>query len=256
MQAEAASAGAEADMSASVPASDTAASVGVDSSVDVAGEGPGDAPAAEVDAVETDEGPETVRRALTRLCLATRTVKPVGELIRFVVGPDGLVVPDIAARLPGRGAWVTARRGAVVEAMKRKAFGRAFRGKGRADPALPELVGHLLEKDALGALALANKAGQVVTGNMKVIDALTGGKVAVLVHARDAAPDGAGKLDGLARRIVEAGGRKIARIDAFPGVQLDLALGRANVVHAALLAHPTSAGFLARVRRLEGWYAD
>jgi len=205
---------------------------------------------------ETDAGLEAARRAVTRLCLASRTVKPVGELMRFVLAPDGQVVPDIAARLPGRGAWITARRDALAEANKRKAFGRAFRGKGRVDPALAEQVEQLLEKDALAALALANKAGRVVTGNMKVIEALNGEKVIVLVHAREAAPDGAGKLDALARRIGEAAGREIVRVDAFPGVQLDLALGRANVVHAALLAHPTSAGFLARVRRLEGWRAD
>lgn len=207
-------------------------------------------------AEETDAGLEAARRAVTRLCLASRTVKPVGELMRFVLAPDGQVVPDIAARLPGRGAWITARRDALAEAVKRKAFGRAFRGKGRVDPALAKQVEQLLEKDALAALALANKAGRVVTGNMKVIEALNGEKVIVLVHAAEAAPDGVGKLDALARRIGEAAGREIVRVDAFPGVQLDLALGRANVVHAALLAHPTSAGFLARVRRLEGWRAD
>lgn len=212
--------------------------------------------AALTDADETDAGPNEARDVLTRQCIASRAVKPVGEMLRFVVAPDGQVVPDIHARLPGRGAWVTARRAALAEAMKKKAFGRAFKGKGRADPALPELVERLLEKDALGALALANKAGRVVAGNAKVIEALQSGKVAVLVHASDAAPDGAGKLDALARRIAEARGGEIARVDGMTGVQLDLALGRANVVHAALLAHPTSAGFLARMRRLDGWRAD
>ena len=100
---------------------------------------------------ETDAGLEAARRAVTRLCLASRTVKPVGELMRFVLAPDGQVVPDIAARLPGRGAWITARRDALAEANKRKAFGRAFRGKGRVDPALAEQVEQLLEKDALAA---------------------------------------------------------------------------------------------------------
>ncbi len=210
----------------------------------------------ETDAGLTDAGLPDARHAVARQCIASRTVKPVDELLRFVVAPDGSVVPDLHARLPGRGAWVTAKRSVLAEALKRKAFGRAFRGKGRADPALPELVGQLLEKDALGALALANKAGQVVAGNAKVIEALQGGKVAVLVHAGDAAPDGVAKLDALARRIGEAAGREIARVDGLAGVQLDLALGRANVVHAALLAHPTSAGFLARMKKLEGWRAE
>lgn len=212
--------------------------------------------AGETDAGLTDAGLADASRAPARMCIASRAVRPVDELLRFVVAPDGTVVPDIHARLPGRGAWVTARRCVLAEALKRKAFSRAFRGKGRADAALPDLVGQLLEKDALSALGLAKKAGQVITGNAKVIEALQGGKVAVLVHASDAAPDGAAKLDALARRIAEAAGREIARIDDLSGVQLDLALGRANVVHAALLAHPTSAGFLARMRRLEGWRAE
>lgn len=217
---------------------------------------PAGADVGETDVGMTDAGLSDAGRAPTRLCIASRTVRPVEEMLRFVVAPDGTVVPDIHARLPGRGAWVTARRAVLVEALKRKAFSRAFRGKGRADAALPDLVGQLLEKDALGALGLAKKAGQVVTGNSKVIEALQGGKVAVLVHAGEAAPDGVGKLDALARRIGEAAGRGIARVDSLPGTQLDLALGRANVVHAALLAHPTSAGFLARMKRLEGWRAE
>jgi predicted RNA-binding protein YlxR (DUF448 family) len=214
---------------------------------------------------ETDAGPAAARRETTRQCLATREVMPVDRMIRFVVGPDGVVVPDLAARLPGRGAWVAANRAALRQAMKKKAFGRAFRGRGRAEESLPDLVGALLEKDALAALALANKAGRVVTGNAKVVEALQAAApragmkqvpVAGLMHAADAAEDGMAKLDALARRIGEAAGREIVRVMAFPGAQLDLALGRANVVHAALLAHPTSAGFLARVKRLEDWRAD
>ncbi|MCS0502445.1 RNA-binding protein [Ancylobacter mangrovi] len=208
---------------------------------------------------ETDAGPASARRVPERQCIASRTVRPVAEMLRFVVAPDGRVVPDIAGRLPGRGAWVGASRGALAEALKRKAFGRAFKGKGRTDPALPELVEQLLEKDALAALGLANKAGQVVTGFMKVVEALDterkGAPVHVLVHSREAGADGVAKIDAQARKALALTGREIARIDSLPGVQLDLALGRANVVHAALLAHPTSAGFLARVRRLEGWRA-
>ena len=204
---------------------------------------------------ETDAGPGAVRGERTRFCIATRAVKPLDEMLRFVVAPDGMVVPDLAAKLPGRGAWVTATRAALGEAMKRKAFGRAFRGKGRADAGLPDLVEALLEKDALAALGFANKAGRLVAGTMKVTEALQGGHVAVLVHAADAAADGTSKLDALARRVAADTGREIAIAASFAGVQLDLALGRANVVHAALLAHPTSEGFLARIRKLERWRA-
>lgn len=213
-------------------------------------------PMAAEGADETDSGPASARRELARLCLATRVVKPVDEMLRFVVSPDGSVVPDLGAKLPGRGAWVSASQVALAEAIKRKAFGRAFRGKGRVESTLPMLVEGLLEKDALAALGLANKAGRVLTGTMKVTEALQRGEVAVLVHASDASRDGVSKLDALANRIGEATNRQIALVECLSGVQLDLALGRANVVHAALLAHPTSAGFLSRVRRLEGWRAN
>ncbi|MCB4767463.1 RNA-binding protein [Ancylobacter sp. Lp-2] len=205
-------------------------------------------------AEETDAGPAAARRELSRLCLASRTVRPVDEMLRFVVAPDGQVVPDLAAKLPGRGAWVGATRSELALAVKKKAFGRAFRGKGRVDPGLADLVDALLEKDVFSALSFANKAGRLVTGTTKVAEALQGG-AAILVHASDAARDGVAKLDALARRVGEAEGKKIAFVNSLSGVQLDLALGRANVVHAALLAHPTSAGFLARVRRLESWRA-
>ncbi|MDF2994810.1 MAG: hypothetical protein K0R27_447 [Xanthobacteraceae bacterium] len=204
---------------------------------------------------ETDAGPGT-GRVLSRLCIATREVKPVDELLRFVAAPDGTLVPDLAAKLPGRGAWVTATRSAVTEAMKRRAFGRAFKGKAKApDAGLPDLVEGLLEKDALAALALANKAGKLVAGNTKVTEALRGGEVSVLLHAADAAADGVSKLDALARRVGADTGREIARVQCLAGAQLDLALGRANVVHAALLAHGTSASFVSRTRRLERWRA-
>lgn len=210
--------------------------------------------------VETDDGPRGLaspRAPLSRLCLATRQVLPVAQMLRFVAGPDGHVVPDLARRLPGRGAWVRATRADLETALKRKAFGRAFKGKGAPAPDLAALVERLLETDARAALSLANKAGQVVTGTMKVEQALLSGAAALLLHAADARPDGVRKLDALARRAgreaVDVHRRAIDVVDCLPGAELDLALGRSNVVHAALLAHPTTAGFLARCRRLERW---
>lgn len=216
---------------------------------------------------ETDEGPRgltSARAPLARLCLATRAVTPVAEMVRYVVAPDGAIIPDISRKLPGRGAWVTATRAALAEAMKRRAFGRAFKGKGTASPELPDLVESCLLADARAALSLANKAGRVVTGNTKVESALFSEPVAVLVHAADARPDGVRKLDGAARRAVAAATEALGRaptrtvdvIDCLSGQELDLALGRSNVVHAALLAHPMTAGFLARCRRLERWRTD
>jgi uncharacterized protein len=208
---------------------------------------------ASVEREETDEGLTAARKGAERLCLATRQVKPVADMIRFVVGPDGAVVPDLERKLPGRGVWITATRTAVETAIRDKAISRAFRGKASAPADLPDLVERLLEKSALEGLSLANKAGQIVTGATRVEAVLGREAVALVVHASDAAPDGVRKLDAAARA-AEAGGWDLpVQMRAFRGEQLDLALGRPNVVHAALLAHPASAGFLLRCLRLERW---
>lgn len=211
---------------------------------------------AAMDEDETDGGPRSLgspRAPLSRLCLATRRVTPVTQMLRFVVGPDGTIVPDLTRKLPGRGAWVSATRADFETALKRKAFGRAFKGKGKAAPDLADLVGTLLEKDARAALSLANKAGQVVTGATKVEAALASGGVRGLLHAADARPDGVRKLNALARQVENTGRPPVTIVDCFTGIELDLALGRSNVVHAALLAHPTTAGFLGRCQKLGRW---
>lgn len=208
---------------------------------------------ARVDDDDTDRGPAASRRMPARTCLVTRANVPIDDMVRFVVAPDGAVVPDLARNLPGRGAWVTATREALETAIKQKAFQRAFRGKGAANAALVTLTDQLLERAALDALSLANKAGRIVTGNAKVESAILSGKAAALYHAADGARDGKRKLDGLLKRIEAEGGVKTPRFTLFTGQQLDLALGRPNVVHAALLASPASRGFLERSLRLERW---
>jgi predicted RNA-binding protein YlxR (DUF448 family) len=206
-----------------------------------------------VDEDMTDLGPAAARRAPVRTCLATRENVPIEEMIRFVAAPDGAVVPDLSRNLPGRGAWVTASREAIEKAISQKAFSRAFRGKATADAKLIPLLDHLLERSALEALSLANKAGRIVTGNTKVESAIVSGKAVALFHSADGARDGKRKLDGLLRRIEADGGRKTPTFTLFTGSQLDLALGRPNVVHAALLASPASGGFLERSLRLKRW---
>ena len=200
---------------------------------------------------------DTGRRSLAapeRLCVVSRSVKPVGELIRFVVGPDGDVVPDVKRRLPGRGIWMTARRDVVAEAVKRRVFARSFKREVRVPDDLVVTVERLLERAALDALAIAHKAGQVVTGFTRVEAALATGPsvVAALIDASDAAPDGRRKLIAAAVRHQHGSGAgESALISLFTSMQLDLALGRSNVVHAALLAGPASDGVLSRCRSLE-----
>jgi len=198
-------------------------------------------------AVALDSGP--LARQRERLCAATRTVQPIAELIRFVVGPDGEVVADIKNKLPGRGIWVTGARDALGEAIKRKAFARGFRRDVRLAPDLVARTERLLEKAAVEALAMAGKAGLVATGFAKAEAVLAHEDVVALLHAAEASSDGVRKLDAAWRR--RRSDRPLVVIGFLTSAQLDLALNRPNVIHAALLAGPAVETLLARCRRLE-----
>jgi hypothetical protein len=197
--------------------------------------------------IELDTGPRA--QELERMCVATRTVRPIADMIRFVLGPDGEAVPDLKRKLPGRGVWVTATQDALSDAVKRKALARGFKQEVRLPADLVARTGQLLERSALDALAMAGKAGLVATGFTRVEAALAQQEVIALLHAAEAAADGVRKLDAARRRRPEHG--PIVTIGILTSAQLDLALGRPNVIHAALLAGPSSDTFLARLRRLE-----
>jgi uncharacterized protein len=162
-----------------------------------------------------------------RMCIVSREVKPENALIRFARAPDGLVVPDLKRKLPGRGVWVTCDRQALEEAVKRKAFSRGFGADSKAGPELLDQISGLLRKEMLAALSLTRRAGLGVCGYMKVEEALVKGNVRVLLHASDGSVDGRQKLD-----------RKCATNtviwDLFSSGDLDLAFGRSNVIHAAV----------------------
>jgi hypothetical protein len=151
--------------------------------------------------------------------------------------------------------WVTATRAAVNEAVGRNVFARSFKTKVRVAPDLAPQVEALLAHSCLDALAIAHKAGRVAIGFAKAEAALAGKPVAALIHASDAAPDGVRKLAAAAKHRSEAETGEIAAISAFTSAQLDLALGRSNVVHAALLAGPASDGFMTRCQSLERFRA-
>jgi predicted RNA-binding protein YlxR (DUF448 family) len=199
---------------------------------------------------ELDRGATSVAPGTLRTCAVTRELKPVSEMIRFVVGPAGEAVPDVKRKLPGRGLWVTATRKVLEEAIKRNVFARGFKRNVTVTPSLVADAERLLERAALDALAIAGKAGMVVAGFAKVEAAVGRNEAQAVIHASDGADDGKRKLSGLLRRNSEENEREIAVIDDFSGAQLDLALNRPNVVHAALLAGPGSETFLARVARL------
>ena len=201
---------------------------------------------------ELDNGPRTGKSATLRMCAVSREQKPVDELIRFVVSPAGEVVPDVKRKLPGRGLWVSASREVVAEAVRRHQFSKGFKRDVRAAPTLASDTENLLVQSAVEALAMAAKAGQVVAGFGKVEDTLRSGQAAALIHASDGAADGIRKLDAIAGQRDGNSGESavLPIITVLASEQLDLALGRSNVIHAALLAGPASKTFLSRCQIL------
>jgi uncharacterized protein len=204
---------------------------------------------------DLDNGPRTDKSVTRRMCAVSRAVRPIDELIRFVVAPSGEVIPDLKCKLPGRGLWVSASRHAVVEAVRRHQFGRGFKRDVHVTPALAADTEALLERHAVEALAMAAKAGHVICGFGKVADALrrqARGQIGALVHASDGAADGIRKLNAMAGENRGFGDKSagIQVITTLASEQLDLALGRSNVIHAALLAGPASKTFLSRSHRL------
>jgi predicted RNA-binding protein YlxR (DUF448 family) len=200
---------------------------------------------------ELDRGATSVGAGAERFCALTRSLLPVSAMIRFVVGPAGEAVPDVKRKLPGRGIWISATRVAVEEAVKRNIFARGFKREMKVSGALADETDRLLVRAALDALAMAGKAGAVIGGFAKVEAALGNNEVLALIHAANGAEDGKRKLMQAFRRARTEESGEIDVISIFDGTELDLALNRPNVVHAALLAGPGSETFLARVKRLQ-----
>lgn len=190
-----------------------------------------------------------------RMCIVSREVKPVDELVRFVLSPDRAVVPDIMCELPGRGVWVSADRSAVETAVSKKTFGRGFKAPAMADDALPDLVGRLLERRALALLSLAKKAGLVRSGFGKVVRLIEERKAAAVVHASDAAADGRRKI-GQKIAAAYSDGPAPKTVEAFTSEDLSLALGLPNVIHAAMTDARLTQDFVRGARKCETYWRN
>ena len=166
-------------------------------------------------------------------------------LVRFVVDPDGVVVPDVAGKLPGRGLWVTAERAAVDTAVAKNLFSRAARRAVRAEPDLADRTEMALLRLCGGTLGIARRAGAVVSGFDAVAGALAARRVGVWIVAADASDDGRAKLAGKARGL--------AAVDWLTRDELSLALGRENVVHAAVAPGGFGDRFARDAGRLRGF---
>ncbi len=216
--------------------------------------------------------PEGAEEKLTvhpsRRCLVSGESRPCEELVRFVADPEGAMIPDVSARLPGRGYWVAAQRNAVDEAIKRNQFLKAAarhvskdggddtkksgvsRKKVSVAVDLADQVERLLAKRCLELLGLARRAGELVTGFEKVRERLKADDVLALLTASDASADGAEKLQNLAANVSASGVKKVG---IFSREELGLALGRENVVHAALRRGGIGNKFLIEAGRLSGF---
>ena len=197
-----------------------------------------------------------------RQCALTREVKPIADLIRFVVSPDGEVVPDTDAKAEGRGVWITLGAKAVAEAVRRKAFAKSLKADVKVAGDLAELTRRRLEERFLNALSIARKSGQLMSGATKVKSAIEAGQIAALLTATDAAEDGRNKLvnslKGFTMAATEAGMNPsdTAHFELLDSDQMGLALGMENVIHAALTKGGAAQAAVKRADRLARYIAN
>ena len=150
-----------------------------------------------------EDGPE-------RKCLVTGEVQPKAGLMRFVVGPEGQVVPDVAEKLPGRGIWVTSEREAIDTAAKKKLFSRSAKQQVTVPDNLSDMVETLLAKRVCELLALARKSGDAVAGYEKVKDMLAKEEATALIQACDGSTRGKTKLSTPTGAITSAGSPQVS----------------------------------------------
>lgn len=185
-----------------------------------------------------------------RRCIVTGESQPRGGLVRFVVGPDATVVPDVVGKLPGRGMYVSADRAAIEQAVKRRLFSRSAKTQVSAAEDLADQVHDLMTRRVIDSISMTRKAGQAVAGYEKTRDWLRNEDAEVLIQACDGSERGKTKL-----RAPEGDGTYISCLSA---AEIGLAFGREHVIHAALAAGGLcarvveEAAKLARLRERDG----
>jgi predicted RNA-binding protein YlxR (DUF448 family) len=180
-----------------------------------------------------------------RRCILTRESGDAAAMVRFVVAPDGRVVPDVDEKLPGRGLWLKATKDIVAEAVARDAFRKAARGNAQASPGLAHEVEALLARRCLALVGFARRAGAAVAGFEKVRALAAKGRLGVLIASREAAEDGRRKLTALAP------GAPVVRV--FAEAELAQVFGRETVAHAAIEEGRIAREFLREAARLAGF---
>ncbi len=197
---------------------------------------------------ETERGSRAAARE--RRDIVSGEVLPDNRLLRFVADPDGRVVPDAAAKLPGRGLWVEASRDAVNKAVEKKLFARAAKAQVSAAPDLCDRAENALAARMLGDLGIARRSGALVLGFDNVLRALEGPKPPkVLIEAFDGSRDGKRKLYAAAHRLE----LDCVVIESLTSAELGLALGRENVIHAAVQPGGLAERLIFDAERLSGF---
>jgi predicted RNA-binding protein YlxR (DUF448 family) len=185
-----------------------------------------------------------------RKCIVTGEVRDDAQLVRFVVSPDDQIVPDVAAKLPGRGIWVSADRAVLERAIAKNLFSKAAKANVKMSPALADLVEQQIVQRMLNDLGLAKRSGALILGFDNVTRALeANGPSPVLIEASDGSRDGKRKLYAVAH----ARGAKPAVVDCLSSAEMSLALGRENVIHAALKAGALAERLIFEAGRLSGF---
>ena len=187
-----------------------------------------------------------------RRCIATGEVQPAEGLIRFALGPADQLVPDIAAKLPGRGAWVSASRAAIDTARTKGGFARALKAPVKVNENLADLTEALLVRRCLDLLGLARRAGAVASGAFQVEATIRSKPLFVLIEANDGAQEGREKMMALH---IGLWGRPPAAVACFDSADLGMALGRDRVIHACLLQERLALAWAAEIGRLAGFRA-
>lgn len=195
-------------------------------------------------AILCEDTPGKLRRDI-----ASGTSVDTARLIRFVVAPDGVLTPDLAEKLPGRGMWVASDRPSLEIAIKRNIFSKAAKRQVKAAPELVSLVHDLLRRRCLDLLGLARREGGMLNGFEKVLAAVKSGKTAWLIEASDSAEDGRKRVMAAAR--TQQPEPRVCGV--FSNEELSLAVGQENAIHAALLGGRRVKRWTAEMDRLSGF---
>ena len=180
----------------------------------------------------------------TRRCIATGEDLPKDQMIRFALSPDGVVTPDVASRLPGRGIWVSATRSALELAISKNLFSRGAKAKATLPDDLYALTDRLLARRVSDLISMARRSGQAIQGFETVKGALISEKARVLIQAHDGS--------GAQKQKLRPPTNEHSYIGCLTSAELGLAFGRDYVIHAALTGHGLRKSITAEAERLGG----